>query len=72
MYVCITKCRAVLVASVCHSAILLPFLINLDGTFQSLTVDSITVEIGNSLKSLFGLENFNSAVAFLLLNGTAS
>ena len=55
-----------------------PLLINADGTFRSIIIDYLYVELlvgkdvfkhGANKMSLFGSENFNTAVAFLLLNG---
>ena len=72
----VSRCRAVLVVPVWPSAVFWPLLINADGTFRSIIIDCLYVELGKDVfehgankMSLFGSENLNTAVAFLLLNG---
>ena len=55
------------------------YLINSDGTFRSVVVDSIYAKVGKDVfqhgendKSLFGSDNFNIAVAFPLLDAVVS
>ena len=76
LHVHVSRCRAVLAVPVWSSAVFWPLLINADGTFRSIIIDCLYLELGKDVfehgankMSLFGSENFNTAVAFLLLNG---
>ena len=74
-----SQSRAVLVVPVWPSAVFWPFLIKEDGSFHSFVVDVVYTQNGKDAcsksynkESLFGSDNFNSPVAFMLLNGALS
>lgn len=75
-HVCICKCRAVLVVPVWPSSVFWPFLLTNEGYFRSFVVNWWYIENGKDVyehgankNCLFGSEYFNTAVAFLLLDG---
>ena len=71
LHVRVSRCRAVLVVQVWPSAVFWPLLMNTDGTFRFIIIDYFYVKLGKDV--LEHVANkillFNTAVAFLLLNG---
>ena len=76
-HICTSGCRAILTAPFWPSAVFWPFLVYDDGNFRDFIVDVIFVENGKDVFThgantmcLFGSDNFNSPVVFLLIDGT--
>ena len=75
-HVLLCRCRAVIVVPFWPSAVFWPLIVNYNGVLREFVLDSVFVQNGREVYehganklSLFGSNNFNTPVLFLLLDG---